>query len=262
MSQDKASEKAFFDRFAAEKEYDVFHPRGYERLMREFSTRVNPSTDEIFLEIGCGTGAMTRYIARTGLTGVGLDLSYNCVRMATEGVPGATFIVGDAEFLPFPDASFDIIMFSGILHHLPSLGACLEESFRVLKPGGRLFAYDPNGRNPAMWLYRSPDSPFSSRDGITVNERLPLKEEIEDELVNAGFTAVSCTGVSGISYKYVSGARAQKFLELYNFADRCLAKSGLAHRFGAFLISYAQKPSGEGVSRESAESMASDWAYG
>jgi hypothetical protein len=98
-----------------------------------------------------------------------------------------------------------------------------------------------------MWLYRSPNSPLSSREGITVNERLLTKRELESTLAAAGFMDVISVGVSGITYKYVAGFFVRKMLALYNLADVLLDKSGLGSHIGAFLISYGRKPSREEV---------------
>ncbi len=240
--QNKKAEKAFFAEFAADRKYDVFDERGYQRLLQEFSRLVRSSRGERFLDIGCGTGAFTGRLTRLGLTGVALDLSLHNVRLASSEFPEADFLAGDAEALPFSDNQFDIVTFSGILHHLASMHGALAESYRVLKPGGRLFAYDPNGRNPAMWLYRNPRSPFSSREGWTVNERLLLSEDIESGLHRAGFRDAISVAVSGISYIYVKNSVLRRLLTIYNIFDTCLDKTPLSRRHGAFLISYATRP--------------------
>lgn len=244
--QDKDAEKRFFDEFAGHGAYDVFDERGYKRLMKELFDLVEPLRGQTFLDIGCGTGAFTQRLADLAMEGVGLDISRQNLRVASRHLPQISFLAGDTELLPFPDNQFDLVTFSGILHHLPRLEGSLEEGLRVLKPGGRLFAYDPNGRNPAMWLYRSPNSPLSSREGITVNERLLSKEELESSLAAAGFVDVISQGVSGITYKYVAGFLARKMLALYNLADVLLDKSGLARHIGSFLITFGRKPDRKG----------------
>ncbi len=241
MKQDKDAEKTFFDSFAAENLYDVFDDRGYERLIREFLALVKPSRDEKLLDLGCGTGAFTERLAFRELRITGIDISFNNVAAAAVALPESTFIVSDAEQLPFPENTFGIVTFSGMLHHLPDLDKALVESRRVLKPGGRIFAYDPNGRNPAMWFYRNPRSPFHSREGWTVNERLLRAEEVEACLVRAGFTNAISRGVSGIGYTYVRSQVVRRLLPVYNFLDRCLDRTPLSRRYGAFLISYAEK---------------------
>ena len=244
--QDKEAEKQFFDEFAGHGAYDVFDERGYKRLMKELVDLVEPCRGQTFLDVGCGTGAFTQRLADLALEGVGLDISCQNLRVASRHLPQVSFLAGDTECLPFSDSLFDIVTFSGILHHLPRLESALEEGLRVLKPGGRLFAYDPNGHNPVMWLYRSPNSPLSSREGITVNERLLSKQELEASLTAAGFIDVVSTGVSGITYKYVAGFLARKMLALYNLADVLLDKSGMAGHIGSFLISFGRKPDKQG----------------
>jgi SAM-dependent methyltransferase len=128
------------------------------------------------------------------------------------------------------------------LHHLPVLDKTLAETRRILKPGGRIFAYDPNGRNPAMWLYRSPRSPLYSREGWTVNERLLFSEEIEASLCAAGFQNALSRGVSGIGFTYVKSPVVRTLLPVYNFLDGLLDKTPLGQRMGVFLVSYAEKP--------------------
>ena len=240
--QNKEAEKVFFNSFTTDQAYDVFHSRGYQRLVREFIEIVNPMEGESLLDVGCGTGAFINQLKSMLLSVTGIDLSSNSISMALAASPWCSWTVGDAESLPFADKSFDILTFSGILHHLPDLAKILGESRRVLKPGGRVFGYDPNGRNPAMWLYRSPMSPLHSRAGVTVNERLLLAEEVETSLAEAGFTDVACSAISGVSFKYVESSLVKRLLGIYNFMDSCLDKTPLRRRFGTFLISYARKP--------------------
>lgn len=242
--QDKQAEKTFFDQLAAASEYDVFDERGYERLLSEFSQVTRFSPGETFLDVGCGTGAFTSRLADLGLGGVGIDLSKNSVRAASYKFPDLDFVVADAEHLPFRANLFDVVIFSGMLHHLQSMDDALKESYGVLKPGGHIFAYDPNQRNPVMWLYRSPGSPFSSREGLTVNERLLAGEDIESAMRRAGFVNEISSAVSGIAYKYVQNFFLRRLLGLYNLLDSCLDKTRLRRRYGAFLISCARKPSG------------------
>ena len=85
-------------------------------------------------------------------------------------------------------------------------------------------------------------SPFSSREGLTVNERLLVSEDIESAMHRAGFVDENSFGVSGITYKYVQNFFVKRLLRLYNLLDTCLDKTPLRHRYGAFLVSYARKP--------------------
>ena len=96
------------------------------------------------LEIGCGTGFFLLNLAQAGVVGRAwcTDISEGMVAQAVENgrrlgihVEGQ---VADAESLPFPDASFDLVLGHAVVHHLPDLPAAFAEARRVLKPGGRL----------------------------------------------------------------------------------------------------------------------------
>lgn len=239
--QDKSAEKRFFDDFATHSAYDVFDRSGYDRFFKEFSRRVEPRPGESVLDVGCGTGAFTAELERVGLNVTGMDLSLGCCRTATHIFHPIPFLVGDAEALPFSDHTFDILTFSGILHHLPELLPAVKEAHRVLKPGGRVFAYDPNLRNPAMWLYRSPYSPIHTRKGCTENERLLTWEEPAEALRLSGFDEVKVAGLSGVSFRYAATRFIKRLLWVYNVADLVLEESGLGRYFGAFLISSGEK---------------------
>jgi len=73
-----------------------------------------------------------------------LDLSGGHLALAQEnfrlrGLQGR-FIHHDAEDLPFPDASFDLVYSNGVLHHTPNTHKVVDEIFRILRPGGRVIA--------------------------------------------------------------------------------------------------------------------------
>ena len=152
--QDKQKEVAFFDAHAAADEYDVFTPESSARLVDAFVRLSALTPGARVADLGCGSGAFTHLLARKGYACVGLDISPKLVELGRRKYPDVEFIEGDVEHLPFPDASLDGILLSGIVHHLPDPSGCAAEVFRVLRPGGRFVAFDPNRMNPFMWLYR------------------------------------------------------------------------------------------------------------
>lgn len=117
--------------------------------------------DKVVLDYCCGDGDNAITMAKThqAARAVGIDISdvsiENARRRAGEaGLADRTqFFVGDAEKTPFPDATFDIVLCSGVLHHL-DVTAAFPELARILKPGGKVLAVEALGVNPVFQLYR------------------------------------------------------------------------------------------------------------
>jgi ubiquinone/menaquinone biosynthesis C-methylase UbiE len=108
------------------------------------------------LDVGCGQGIdMMRY-ARAGARVSGIDLTPRHVALAREHLAAmelnATIVVGDAESMPFADASFDRVSSNGVLHHTPDMPAALREIRRVLAPGGEACVIVYNRHSFHYWL--------------------------------------------------------------------------------------------------------------
>ena len=106
---------------------------------------------ESVLDIGCGTGTLALAAKRrVGSSGVvnGIDASPEMIaraqRKAKRKNMDVLFETALAQSLPFPDAQFDVVLSTVMLHHLRRAGRveALREGRRVLKPGGRLLAVD------------------------------------------------------------------------------------------------------------------------
>ena len=111
----------FFDRFAADHgEYDVLAAATYDRLTGLFEERIQPRSGEHCIDLGCGTGAFTTHLARFHLERTGMDISPMSVQRANERSNGARFVGGDITKTNLPEASFDIVVYSGVLHHFDS----------------------------------------------------------------------------------------------------------------------------------------------
>lgn len=99
------------------------------------------------LDVGCGQGIDLARFAQAGAHVTGIDLTPRHVELARAHLAALNLdgevVNGDAEQLPFPDASFDRVTSNGVLHHTPDLPAALREIRRVLRPGGdaRLIVY-------------------------------------------------------------------------------------------------------------------------
>jgi ubiquinone/menaquinone biosynthesis C-methylase UbiE len=118
--------------------------RVYDDLVAQ--SGVQPG-DQI-LDIGCGTGYFSRRAARAVAPGghvVGIDPSQPVIDYATRLAPAnCTFQLASAQALPYSDASFDVVISSLAIHHLPAdeQPSALGETYRVLRPGGRLLIAD------------------------------------------------------------------------------------------------------------------------
>jgi len=116
-----------------------------EAWMHELRVGIPPPPMKI-LDVGCGTGAMGLLFAKMGYDVFGVDLSLammNQARMkATNQNLKLELQKGDAEDLPFPDESFDVIVNRHLLWTLPNPDTALLEWYRVLKPGGTLLVID------------------------------------------------------------------------------------------------------------------------
>jgi ubiquinone/menaquinone biosynthesis C-methylase UbiE len=89
------------------------------------------------LDVACGTGELAAAAATRGATSEGVDFAATMVEKAKENHPEPSFREGDAEHLPYRDASFDAIVCSFGLLHLQDPDAAIADAKRVLKPGGR-----------------------------------------------------------------------------------------------------------------------------
>ncbi len=90
------------------------------------------------LDVGCGDGQVSRLAVKLGAElVVGLDPTWNQVRVASERGGGAMFLKAGAAKLPFADASFDAVVACLVFEHIRDVDDAIGEVARVLVPGGR-----------------------------------------------------------------------------------------------------------------------------
>ena len=125
----------------------------------DYGARVNElAVGADILEYGCAYGGNTLRLAETARTATGIDISDVAIEQGRlqareRGLANVHLEAMNAEAMTFPDASFDLVFGSGILHHL-DIDKAYAEIARVLRPGERAVIVEPLGLNPAIELYR------------------------------------------------------------------------------------------------------------
>ena len=100
----------------------------------------------LVLENGCGVGMYVEKLAEHGGTVVGLEYDFLRAREARARQPHIVNAAGEA--LPFPEATFDLILSHEVIEHVADDAAAVREMVRALKPGGRLVLFCPNRGYP------------------------------------------------------------------------------------------------------------------
>lgn len=99
------------------------------------------------LDLGAGSGGNTRLLSAAGYLAVALE--QDPVAAAASQARGLDVLRGDAELLPFPDETFDVVLACDVLEHLSDDAAASREVFRVLRPGGQFLITVP--ADPRLW---------------------------------------------------------------------------------------------------------------
>ncbi len=143
------------ERAAAEKYYAIM-----DRALSDYRSRaIAKARYGHLLEYGCATGLESMTWLESGAKVTGIDISSEAIDKATENLVGsgyaqnATYLEMNAEQMDFPDASFDVVVGNGIIHHL-DLDTAYAELARVLKSSGSAVFIEPTGHNPVINLYR------------------------------------------------------------------------------------------------------------
>ena len=118
-----------------------------QEMLESYLSEIDFPKDARVLEVGCGTGGVTRTLARWPEVGeaVGIDPSAVFLSKARElgcEIPNLSFEQGDGRSLPFDDESFDVVVVHTTLCHVPDPEGLAAEAFRVLRPTGWLAVFD------------------------------------------------------------------------------------------------------------------------
>jgi demethylmenaquinone methyltransferase / 2-methoxy-6-polyprenyl-1,4-benzoquinol methylase len=130
--------------------------RFWKRRLLELS---RGRSGELALDLCCGTGDVAFALAAKGMQVTGLDFNEPMLAVARRRAQlqdhptkaSVRFLKGDAQNIPFPDNTFDVVTISYGLRNLANLDLGLKEMKRVTKPGGRLLVLDFGKPDNALW---------------------------------------------------------------------------------------------------------------
>lgn len=155
MNEVKDFYGTFADRITEKRAESPYALRRYAHAQQyeEVAKHVQPGMK--VLDAGCGEGVLSFMMAARGALVTGVDISTPNIeaakaRAVRDGITNITFLVGDSEALQFGESSFDLVVSSHVLEHLPDFDKGLQEVMRVTQK--RAIIAIPTACNPCSWV--------------------------------------------------------------------------------------------------------------
>ncbi len=212
---------------------DVLELRAAEPQQRAMTERylseLNLPKGAKALEVGCGTGAVSRCMAQlfSGTEVIGVDPSAIFLEKArdlTKGFPGVSFRQGDGRNLEFEHESFDLVVFHTTLCHIPEPEQALREAYRVLRRNGWLAIFDGDYVTTTVAI-KAADPLQSAAEAMMTNfvQNLWLTRRLPKKLSSEGFVVKNLQ-----SHGYTQTAQPSYMLTLVDRGADLLVSTGSA----------------------------------
>jgi SAM-dependent methyltransferase len=193
------------DAWQAGDSYDSYMGRWSRLVAPRFLDRLKAADGLDWLEVGCGTGALSGTIVarQSPKSLIAIDPSEGFLAKARTNVPDprVDFRVGDAQALPVATASRDIVVSALVLNFVPDKEKALAEMKRAVRPGATIafYVWDyPGGGMGFMRAFWTAATALDPKAGdLTEDKRFPFctPEGLTDLATRAGLASVSCTAI-------------------------------------------------------------------
>jgi ubiquinone/menaquinone biosynthesis C-methylase UbiE len=212
---------------------------------------LEPRAGDRILDVGCGAGAsiveLLDHVAPDACV-VGIDASAHLVRSARarlmERGMDAAFAVGDAQNMEFRDGSFEAVHCNRVLMHVDDPVGAMREMARVLAPGGRLVAWEPDW-DSLMFDTEDLNASRAVRDAIIARQHHPdIGRRLRRIALDTGFEVVSFTG--DVVSEWSTFAAAEEALLVSSAVDEAVAARTLTAEGGAAWLSSARQDDSKG----------------
>jgi 2-polyprenyl-3-methyl-5-hydroxy-6-metoxy-1,4-benzoquinol methylase len=189
------------------------------------------------LELGAGTGIFTEQLAASGCELVAVELSEATAERCRERVGDrAEVVVGNVETGEgLEGRTFDAIVGVSVLHHV-NMPLCLENTFSLLRAGGRFAFSEPNMANPQVWAMKNVDF-VARRLHETEHETAFRVRELRALFEDAGFDVTTCE-----PFEFLHPFTPERLIRAVLGIERALERTPLRAIAGSIRVAGTRRP--------------------
>ncbi|KKK41187.1 hypothetical protein LCGC14_0973160 [marine sediment metagenome] len=178
-------------------DYDLEKEQFFQKANLKLKMLLGSIKGKKILDVGCGKGSLSFFLAQKGANVIGIDLSSNFIEFCKEEAKNLGFSIDfkemNAQIPDFEDNTFDIIVGSRVIHHMPDVKLFFKECKRILKRRGFITFVEPLKKNPIVELnrkYFAPKSRTSHEHPLFLSD-VKYAEEIYENIEHYEFFLLS-----------------------------------------------------------------------